>query len=40
MATTASIVALATEDLARAETWAWARFSTARDDAEFCSGWL
>lgn len=37
---TASIVALATEDLARAETSAWARFSTARDRTEFCSAWL
>ena len=40
MATVASVVALATEDPVRAETSAWARFSTARDETEFCSAWL
>lgn len=40
MASTASIFALATEDLARAESVAWARFSAARDRTEFYSSWL
>src|SRR6266568_2915702 len=29
-----------TEDATRAETAAWARFSVARDSAEFCASWL
>src|SRR5260370_24664239 len=36
----ASIHPLASEDPVRAESFAWARFSAARDKAEFCSGWL
>ena len=40
IAGTASIHALATEDILRAESSAWARFSTARDRTEFCSSWL
>jgi hypothetical protein len=40
MALSASIHSLATEDLARAETAAWAAFSVARDKSEFCVSWL
>jgi multidrug resistance efflux pump len=40
MASTASIFAVATEENARAETFAWARFSAARDHPEFYIGWL
>ena len=29
-----------TEDAARAESAAWARFSAAKDNAEFCASWL
>jgi hypothetical protein len=29
-----------TEDATRAETTAWARFSAAKDSAEFCASWL
>ena len=29
-----------TEDATRAETAAWARFSVAKDSAEFCASWL
>ena len=29
-----------TEDATRAETTAWARFSAAKDSAEFCTSWL
>jgi RND family efflux transporter MFP subunit len=36
---TAPIYSLA-EDHGRAEAIAWARFSTAKDRAEFCAGWL
>src|SRR4051812_38591677 len=37
---TASVHVLALDDLARAETAAWGRFATARDDAEFYGSWL
>ena len=40
MAGPAPIYSLATEDQARAEAAAWARFSSARDAAEFCASWL
>lgn len=40
MAGTAPIYSLATEDHVRAEAAAWARFSSARDAAEFCASWL
>jgi RND family efflux transporter MFP subunit len=40
MAGTASIYSLATEDRARAESAAWARFSAAGDRTEFCASWL
>lgn len=40
MASTASIFAVATEEAARAEASAWARFSAARDRQEFCVSWL
>lgn len=40
MAGPAPIYSLATEDHARAEAAAWARFSSARDAAEFCASWL
>src|SRR5438067_4373598 len=36
---TASIYALS-EDTARAEAVAWANFSVAKDNAEFCASWL
>jgi hypothetical protein len=36
----APIYSLATDDHARAEAAAWARFSSARDAAEFCTSWL
>jgi RND family efflux transporter MFP subunit len=36
----APIYSLATDDHARAEAAAWARFSSARDAAEFCASWL
>jgi hypothetical protein len=36
----APIYSLATDDNARAEAAAWARFSSARDAAEFCASWL
>ena len=29
-----------TEDATRAETTAWAKFSAAKDSAEFCTSWL
>ncbi len=29
-----------TEDATRAESAAWARFSTAKDRKEFCTSWL
>lgn len=40
MSSTASIYSIAAEDHARAESSAWARFSTAKDQAEFCASWL
>lgn len=40
MAGPAPIYSLATDDSARAEAAAWARFSSARDAAEFCASWL
>jgi multidrug resistance efflux pump len=40
MSSTASIFSLAIEERARAESSAWARFSSARDQTEFCVGWL
>lgn len=40
MASTASIFAVATEETARAEAVAWARFSAAREQPEFCVSWL
>lgn len=40
MAGPAPIYSLATDDHARAEAAAWARFSSARDAAEFCASWL
>ncbi len=40
MATAASIYSLATEDRARAEASAWARFSAPKDGGEFFAGWL
>lgn len=40
MAGPAPIYSLATDDNARAEAAAWARFSSARDAAEFCASWL
>ena len=40
MSSSASIYSLATEERARAEASAWARFASARDQAEFCGGWL
>ena len=40
MAGTASIHSLASEDLLRAESLAWARFASTRDRTEFCSSWL
>jgi len=36
----APIYSLATDDHGRAEATAWARFSSARDAAEFCASWL
>jgi RND family efflux transporter MFP subunit len=36
----APIYSLASDDPARAEAAAWARFSSARDAAEFCASWL
>jgi multidrug resistance efflux pump len=36
----APIYSLANDDHARAEAAAWARFSLARDAAEFCASWL
>jgi multidrug resistance efflux pump len=36
----APIYSLATDDHGRAEAAAWARFSSARDAAEFCASWL
>ncbi len=40
MAIPASIYSLAAEDRVRAESIAWARFSSARDQREFYSSWL
>jgi RND family efflux transporter MFP subunit len=40
MAGTAPIYSFATDDRVRAEAAAWARFSSARDAAEFCASWL
>ncbi len=40
MAIPASIYSITTEDRARAESVAWARFSAARDRSEFYSSWL
>ena len=40
MAGPAPIYSLATDDHSRAEAAAWARFSSARDAAEFCASWL
>src|SRR5256886_3552043 len=40
MAGPAPIYSLATDDHARAEATAWARFSSARDATEFCASWL
>ena len=40
MAGTAPIYSLTSDDRVRAEAAAWARFSSARDAAEFCAGWL
>ena len=40
MAGPAPIYSLASDDPARAEASAWARFSSARDAAEFCASWL
>src|SRR5258706_1428594 len=40
MAGPAPIYSLTTDDDARAEATAWARFSAARDAAEFCASWL
>src|SRR5882672_9408010 len=40
MAGPAPIYSLTTDDHARAEATAWARFSAARDAAEFCASWL
>ncbi|HUJ86768.1 MAG TPA: HlyD family efflux transporter periplasmic adaptor subunit [Burkholderiales bacterium] len=40
MAGTAPIYSLTTDDRGRAEAAAWARFSAARDAAEFCASWL
>ena len=40
MAGPAPIYSLASDDSARAEAAAWARFSSARDAAEFCASWL
>ncbi|HVC84589.1 MAG TPA: efflux RND transporter periplasmic adaptor subunit [Solirubrobacteraceae bacterium] len=40
MAGPAPIYSLVAEDHARAEAAAWARFSSARDAAEFCTSWL
>ena len=40
MAIPASIYSLAVEDRVRAESIAWARFSSARDRNEFYSSWL
>lgn len=40
MAGAAPIYSLSAEDPARAETMAWAQFSAAHDQADFCSGWL
>jgi len=40
MAGPAPIYSLTTDDHARAEATAWARFSSARDAAEFCASWL
>ena len=37
--TTAPIYSL-TEDASRAESAAWARFSSANDTSEFCKSWL
>jgi RND family efflux transporter MFP subunit len=37
---TASIYSLASEDRARKETAAWAKFSAPQDQAEFCASWL
>src|SRR5512136_1225961 len=40
MASTAPIYSLAAEARARAESAAWARFSEAKNAAEFCASWL
>jgi RND family efflux transporter MFP subunit len=40
MGPTASIYSIAAEDQVRAEASAWTRFSTAKDQAEFCASWL
>jgi hypothetical protein len=40
MSSTASIYSIAAEDHARAESSAWAKFSAAKDQAEFCASWL
>lgn len=40
MGPTASVYSIAAEDQVRAEASAWARFSTAKDQAEFCASWL
>jgi RND family efflux transporter MFP subunit len=40
MVSSASIYSLVTEEFARAESSAWARFSIARDRAEFTASWL
>ncbi|WP_063694615.1 efflux RND transporter periplasmic adaptor subunit [Bradyrhizobium stylosanthis] len=38
--TTASPIYSFTEDAARAESIAWAKFSAAKDSSEFCASWL
>ena len=40
MMSSASIYALATEARARAESAAWAQFSSPKDSTEFCASWL
>lgn len=40
MGPTASVYSIAAEDQVRVEASAWARFSTAKDQAEFCASWL
>jgi len=40
MASPASLYAVVSEEAARAESAAWARFSAARERTEFCVGWL